>query len=59
MIPISQATAKQRSGRAGRNRAGKSYRLYTEADYQKFTPLPVPEMQRYVKRDWISKGSLL
>ncbi|PRP85251.1 putative ATP-dependent RNA helicase DHX35 isoform 1 [Planoprotostelium fungivorum] len=43
---ISQATAKQRAGRAGRNRAGKCYRLFTEEDFHRLTPLPVPEMQR-------------
>lgn len=28
--PISRASAKQRSGRAGRTRPGKAFRLYTE-----------------------------
>lgn len=46
MTPISQATAKQRAGRAGRNRPGKAYRMYTEEDYNKLTPSNVPEMQR-------------
>lgn len=33
--PISKANAKQRSGRAGRTRPGKCFRLYTEESYQK------------------------
>lgn len=32
--PISQASAKQRAGRAGRTKEGKTYRLYTEASYK-------------------------
>ncbi|KAG9073571.1 DEAH-box ATP-dependent RNA helicase prp43, partial [Ceratobasidium sp. UAMH 11750] len=31
--PISQASAQQRAGRAGRTRPGKCFRLYTERDY--------------------------
>lgn len=31
--PISKASAKQRAGRAGRTRQGKSFRLYTESAY--------------------------
>eukprot|EP00357_Protocruzia_adherens_P016130 CAMPEP_0115017570 /NCGR_PEP_ID=MMETSP0216-20121206/28210_1 /TAXON_ID=223996 /ORGANISM="Protocruzia adherens, Strain Boccale" /LENGTH=729 /DNA_ID=CAMNT_0002388441 /DNA_START=38 /DNA_END=2227 /DNA_ORIENTATION=+ len=33
--PISKASAKQRSGRAGRTRPGKCFRLYTEESYVK------------------------
>ncbi len=33
--PISRASADQRSGRAGRTRPGKCYRLYTEKALQK------------------------
>lgn len=33
--PISKASAKQRAGRAGRTRAGKCFRLYTEDSYNK------------------------
>jgi len=33
--PISQASARQRTGRAGRLKAGKCYRLYTEKDMSK------------------------
>ena len=32
--PISQASAQQRSGRAGRTRPGKCFRLYTERSFQ-------------------------
>lgn len=31
--PISRASAKQRAGRAGRTRAGKCFRLYTEKSF--------------------------
>eukprot|EP00898_Chlorokybus_atmophyticus_P005499 jgi/Chlat1/5950/Chrsp4S06270 len=47
VAPISRASAKQRTGRAGRVRPGKCYRMYTE-DYYK-TEMEVngvPEMQR-------------
>jgi len=43
---ISQASAQQRSGRAGRVKPGKSYRLYTEQDFLKFSVSTVPEMQK-------------
>ncbi|XP_040186377.1 probable ATP-dependent RNA helicase DHX35 [Rana temporaria] len=46
VVPVSQASANQRAGRAGRNRSGQCYRLYTEEDYQKLPPSTVPEMQR-------------
>lgn len=42
----SQSSAKQRSGRAGRVRSGKSYRLYSEAEFRKLRVSAVPEMQR-------------
>ncbi|VDN50983.1 unnamed protein product [Dracunculus medinensis] len=46
-LPISQASAEQRAGRAGRIRPGKCYRLYTCADeYNKLLPSNIPEMQR-------------
>ena len=47
VVPISQASAKQRAGRAGRNKPGKAYRLYTESDFNILSPSIVPEMQRY------------
>nr|XP_002131667.1 ATP-dependent RNA helicase DHX33 [Ciona intestinalis] len=43
---ISQAQAWQRAGRAGRERHGIVYRLYTEAQYFNFSPNTVPEIQR-------------
>ncbi|KAF9316103.1 DEAH-box ATP-dependent RNA helicase prp22 [Podila horticola] len=47
VTPISQAQARQRSGRAGRTGPGKCYRLYTEAAYRnEMMPNPVPEIQR-------------
>ncbi|CAG5134581.1 unnamed protein product, partial [Candidula unifasciata] len=46
VVPVSQASADQRAGRAGRVRAGKAYRLYTEESYRKLPPATVPEMQR-------------
>ncbi|KFA45814.1 hypothetical protein S40293_08975 [Stachybotrys chartarum IBT 40293] len=47
VIPISQAQANQRSGRAGRTGPGKCFRLYTEAAYQsEMLPSPIPEIQR-------------
>lgn len=33
--PISKASCKQRSGRAGRTRPGKCYRLFTEKSFEK------------------------
>ncbi|ORX59963.1 P-loop containing nucleoside triphosphate hydrolase protein [Piromyces finnis] len=47
VVPISQAQARQRSGRAGRTGPGKCYRLYTEAAYQnEMLPNSVPDIQR-------------
>ncbi len=46
MVPISQSSARQRAGRAGRVRSGRVYRLYTEKSYDKLTVSTVPEMQR-------------
>ncbi|RMX42316.1 hypothetical protein pdam_00014654 [Pocillopora damicornis] len=47
VTPISQAQAKQRSGRAGRTGPGKCYRLYTERAYRdEMLPTAVPEIQR-------------
>lgn len=43
---ISQASAEQRKGRAGRTGPGICYRLYAESDYNAFSPYPVPEIQR-------------
>jgi len=47
VVPISQASAKQRAGRAGRTGPGKCYRLYTEAAYRgEMLPMDIPEIQR-------------
>ncbi|GFP93208.1 probable pre-mRNA-splicing factor ATP-dependent RNA helicase [Phtheirospermum japonicum] len=47
ITPISQASAKQRAGRAGRTGPGKCYRLYTEsAFHNEMDPTTVPEIQR-------------
>ena len=45
--PISRASAKQRSGRAGRTKPGKCYRLYTEDSYKKdLEENTIPEVLR-------------
>lgn len=47
VVPISQASARQRAGRAGRTGPGKCYRLYTEQAYKaELLPTSVPEIQR-------------
>nr|CAD7570303.1 unnamed protein product [Timema californicum] len=46
IVPVSQSSADQRVGRAGRVRAGKAYRLYTEEAYNRLTVATPPEMQR-------------
>ncbi|KAL9270350.1 putative pre-mRNA-splicing factor ATP-dependent RNA helicase DEAH5 [Drosera capensis] len=47
ITPISQASAKQRAGRAGRTGPGKCYRLYTESAYKnEMSPTSIPEIQR-------------
>ncbi|XP_077357992.1 ATP-dependent RNA helicase DHX8-like isoform X2 [Festucalex cinctus] len=49
VTPISQAQAKQRSGRAGRTGPGKCYRLYTERAYRdEMLTTNVPEIQRTI-----------
>ena len=44
--PISKASAKQRSGRAGRTQPGKCYRLYTEKSYNELIAQSYPEILR-------------
>jgi len=45
--PISQASARQRAGRAGRTGPGKCFRLYTEDAYKnEMLPTSIPEIQR-------------
>lgn len=47
VTPISQASANQRAGRAGRTGPGKCFRLYTEQAYRnEMLPSSVPEIQR-------------
>jgi len=46
VVPVSQASAEQRAGRAGRIRSGKAYRLYTEESFHKLEKRTCPEMQR-------------
>jgi pre-mRNA-splicing factor ATP-dependent RNA helicase DHX15/PRP43 len=47
VVPISKAAASQRSGRAGRTRPGKCFRLYTAASFTNQLPeQTVPEIQR-------------
>ena len=43
---ISQSSAEQRKGRAGRTSAGKCYRLYSEEEYQSMKPRMLPEILR-------------
>ena len=43
---ISQASAKQRRGRAGRVRPGECYRVYSTSRYNSFAEYQLPEMQR-------------
>ncbi|KAI3658087.1 hypothetical protein MP638_002371 [Amoeboaphelidium occidentale] len=47
VVPISQAQARQRAGRAGRTGPGKCYRLYTEQAYHnEMLPSNLPDIQR-------------
>ena len=46
VTPVSQASAKQRAGRAGRVRSGKAYRLYTQEAFDQLPASTIPEMQR-------------
>ncbi|KAK5941744.1 hypothetical protein PMZ80_005695 [Knufia obscura] len=45
-VPVSQASATQRAGRAGRTKAGKCYRLYTSPVFQSLPRTTSPEIQR-------------
>ncbi|EDW27760.1 GL19838 [Drosophila persimilis] len=45
-VPISQADAQQRAGRAGRTREGICYRLYSCDTFAKMSWYPIPEIQR-------------
>lgn len=44
--PVSKAAANQRKGRAGREAAGKCYRLYTEEDFAALAESDTPEILR-------------
>ncbi|KAJ0405555.1 hypothetical protein P43SY_009604 [Pythium insidiosum] len=47
VVPCSQASARQRAGRAGRTGPGKCYRLYTENAYKnEMLSTTIPEIQR-------------
>ena len=43
---ISQSSAKQRAGRAGRTGPGECYRLYSKNEFDHLNAFPVPEIQR-------------
>ncbi|KAK7083978.1 ATPdependent RNA helicase [Halocaridina rubra] len=46
VVPISQASAIQRAGRAGRTQSGKVYRLYPESELDNLSKVTPPEMVR-------------
>lgn len=46
VVPISQASAIQRAGRAGRTSEGLCYRLYTFSDFNQLTTVTMPEITR-------------
>lgn len=46
VVPVSQSQASQRSGRAGRESAGKCYRVYTESSFVSLPLSSPPEIQR-------------
>ncbi|KAL1124315.1 hypothetical protein AAG570_002083, partial [Ranatra chinensis] len=46
VVPVSQASAEQRAGRAGRVRNGKAYRLYTEESFNNLEADTPCEMRR-------------
>lgn len=46
VVPASQATCRQRAGRAGRLRSGKVFRLFTEESYQQLPIVTPAEMRR-------------
>ncbi|CAL8109470.1 unnamed protein product [Orchesella dallaii] len=45
-LKITKFQAIQRAGRAGRTRAGKCYRLYTQLEFLEFKQAAIPEIQR-------------
>jgi ATP-dependent RNA helicase DDX35 len=46
VVPVSKASATQRTGRAGRTKPGKCYRLYTEQVYEGLEEATFPELSR-------------
>eukprot|EP00697_Spironema_sp_BW2_P009993 gnl/Spiro4/25055_TR12461_c0_g1_i1.p1 gnl/Spiro4/25055_TR12461_c0_g1~~gnl/Spiro4/25055_TR12461_c0_g1_i1.p1 ORF type:complete len:693 (+),score=217.09 gnl/Spiro4/25055_TR12461_c0_g1_i1:30-2081(+) len=46
VVPVSKSSARQRSGRAGREAAGKCFRLYTEPVFKTLDEYTVPEIKR-------------
>lgn len=46
VVPISQASAIQRAGRAGRTSEGLCYRLYTFSAYNQLSTVAIPEISR-------------
>lgn len=46
VVPVSRASATQRSGRAGRTRPGKCFRLYTQQAFKELEEATFPEIQR-------------
>ena len=46
VVPISQAQAEQRTGRAGRLGPGRCIRLWSEAEHRRRAPFPAPEIHR-------------
>eukprot|EP00656_Telonema_subtile_P040587 TRINITY_DN45673_c0_g2_i1.p1 TRINITY_DN45673_c0_g2~~TRINITY_DN45673_c0_g2_i1.p1 ORF type:complete len:441 (+),score=121.55 TRINITY_DN45673_c0_g2_i1:111-1433(+) len=45
-VPISQANARQRRGRAGRTREGQCFKLYSDSEHAAMASHQLPEMQR-------------
>ena len=46
MVRISKASAKQRTGRAGRLKTGRAFRLYSKAEFENFADNEIPEILR-------------
>jgi ATP-dependent RNA helicase DDX35 len=46
VVSVSQASAIQRAGRAGRTSEGLCYRLYTFSDYNQLPAVTMPEITR-------------